>query len=355
MPKVTEEEFQKRLIDRFNGKIISLENYKGCHEKIKFFNVEKQEEFFTTPHTVFRDKEASRLNTRRYREKHPYQKKEGWRYTSEKFNQLFELEPDYELLSEFTGLKNTVNILHKKCGKVYTTAAENFRFGRRCPYCSKGGYDLDKAKEKFKDKFGDKVTILEYNGWKNKGLFKCNECGKVYEAIPIRIFDYVHHGCDCWNQNGKNGPTWKGGVSEIEEILRTAVQQWKHDSYKYYNNKCIITNSKGNNHVHHVFKSFVDIRNEVFDELNIPLNAKYLKELTQEQLEYLRSTLLKKHYEYGLGVVLSIDLHKEFHKIYGTRNNTLEQFLDFAKSKGVLLEPIKENGQMVLKRTMNNI
>lgn len=47
----------------------------------------------------------------------------------------------------------------------------------------------------------------------------------------------------------------------------------------------------------------------------------------------LKEKCLKLHYKYGLGVCLTEELHKEFHNIYGKRNNTLEQYMEFKKNK----------------------
>ena len=38
------------------------------------------------------------------------------------------------------------------------------------------------------------------------------------------------------------------------------------------------------------------------------------------------------HFKYGLGIPLSRKLHKLFHKIYGVKNNTEEQFKEFVEN-----------------------
>lgn len=50
-----------------------------------------------------------------------------------------------------------------------------------------------------------------------------------------------------------------------------------------------------------------------------------------EILEMIENICLKKHYEYGLGIVMTEDIHILFHKVYGTRNNNYEQVLEFKK------------------------
>lgn len=48
----------------------------------------------------------------------------------------------------------------------------------------------------------------------------------------------------------------------------------------------------------------------------------------------MRKRIQQLHYESGHGVPITDSLHKEFHSIYGKNNNSAEQFIEFARSKG---------------------
>ena len=58
---------------------------------------------------------------------------------------------------------------------------------------------------------------------------------------------------------GSNHPNWKGGTLPIDDYLRNAVKKWREDSFKFYDNKCLISRVTTDLVVHHVLKSFLEL------------------------------------------------------------------------------------------------
>lgn len=101
-------------------------------------------------------------------------------------------------------------------------------------------------------------------------------------------------------KKGENHPDWKGGVWATEhKRIRKSVEYklWREAVFLRDNFTCQKTGEKGGKlHPHHIlnFSDFPELR---FDVDN--------------------------------GVTLSEDAHKEFHKRYGSSNNTKEQLMEF--------------------------
>lgn len=166
---------------------------------------------------------------------------------------------------------------------------------------------------------------------------KCDYCGKIVFKKKSQVNNNNYCSVECMGKDrkrlysGENNSNWQGGVTDISEYLRHALKKWREDSFKKYNYKCDISNSNKNLIIHHLY-NFSDIVNEVFKITNIEINNK-ISDYSENELETLKEKCLKLHYKYGLGVCLTEELHKEFHNIYGKRNNTLEQYMEFKKNK----------------------
>lgn len=115
---------------------------------------------------------------------------------------------EYELVGEYTNSRTEVEILHKRCGKVFKCRLNKFvDKKKRCPYCDKGNETLwDRGYEKlveYKNSFGivDVPKSLVFNGYKlgrwclqqkiyyNKGelsqsrIDKLNSIGFVFDSL----------------------------------------------------------------------------------------------------------------------------------------------------------------------------
>ena len=83
--------------------------------------------------------------------------------------------------------------------------------------------------------------------------------------------------------------------------------------------------------VHHL-ENYNQILQETIDITGLPIYDE-VNEYNNKELKLLEDTCSQLHYIYGLGVCLTADLHKEFHKIYGNIENTREQFEEFKQIK----------------------
>lgn len=108
--------------------------------------------------------------------------------------------------------------------------------------------------------------------------------------------------------------------------MRGKTRKWREESIRACRGRCILSN-KRYEVVHHIH-GFNSILNEALDELQLP-HYECIYEYDFKDLQRLTKLVVNKHYEYGLGVCLTEDLHNKFHQRYGAGNNTWEQFNEF--------------------------
>jgi hypothetical protein len=143
----------------------------------------------------------------------------------------------------------------------------------------------------------------------------------------LELYGFGCHYCMVEYYSGDKSRHWKGGITPLLEYLRNKIKQWKKDSMKYCNYKCIITGEKFN--VIHHLHSFAEIVKETILELDF-LTYKTINEYTDEELKLLENKCLEIHYKYPLGVCLCDRVHNLFHAIYKKDGNTTpEQFYEF--------------------------
>lgn len=125
---------------------------------------------------------------------------------------------------------------------------------------------------------------------------------------------------------GENNGNWKGGITPLYFELRNNTREWQQNSIEFCNHRCIITGGKFNN-VHHL-TPFRDIVVETFDLTELGLKQQMIDYTINERLLIIR-TLKQLHTKYGYGACLNKQVHQLFHRKYGYRDNTLEQFIEF--------------------------
>lgn len=238
---------------------------------------------------------------------------------------------------------------HKDKGVQKTTYGELSVNKGKCSYCTKDRIYSEQALslEQVKSFFDYKGLILLEENYINAHTKMKYICKNSPERIQSGSYAnvYKRDGCCliCVNKSKsrENSNLWKGGITPLHNFMRDKIVEWKKESARAYNYKCIITGD-GDFIIHHLF-SFANILRETMEELQLPFNDK-INEYTDKELKAIEELLIRKHFEYGLGIPLSKETHEEFHKIYGKGDNTPSQFEEFLLSKGLNTDILKVGG-----------
>lgn len=122
---------------------------------------------------------------------------------------------------------------------------------------------------------------------------------------------------------------WKGGVSPVQNHLRGDLGEWKQLSLKAHNNKCYVTGKKSNLIVHHVYP-FAKIVDETLSILNLDYRPS-IGAYTLSEQEKMVETNKSLHRKYGFGIPLKEDIHNLFHDVYGKRDTSMDDLIEFSK------------------------
>lgn len=115
------------------------------------------------------------------------------------------------------------------------------------------------------------------------------------------------------------------GYETLKRLLRARTWNWKQNSMKECNYRCVLTGDK-EFHIHHLY-GFSDIFNIFVDIKN--LTEAKITSYSFEELEDICNEFIHFHDTYPLGVCVREDLHVLFHSMYGKHNNTPEQWNEF--------------------------
>lgn len=112
----------------------------------------------------------------------------------------------------------------------------------------------------------------------------------------------------------------------IHDYLRANNMDWKNESMKKSNYKCVLSNKRFDD-IHHIH-SFNLIVSETINMLDIDLN-KSMDDFNKDELRDILDTFRIIQSKYPLGVCLSKEIHTLFHNIYGYGNTTEENWNEF--------------------------
>lgn len=198
------------------------------------------------------------------------------------------------------------------------------------------------------NKGGNFLSFIDYNGYNSKVSLTCEIHYKQGEQVEL--FSNINQRssaclyCCYQSRSGENHPLWKCGITDITRWSRGRVSRWVQDILNKNDNTCEITGDKENVVVHHKYPFHKILEESLsIEKLNIREDiAKY----TQEELNSLKYTLNKLHYEKDIGVCISEDIHKLFHGIYSYKDFTVDNYYEFKKryNDGEFNELLGERG-----------
>lgn len=155
----------------------------------------------------------------------------GRRTTKQFIEEMGEINPDIEVLGEYTAARSRVNVRCKKCGHEWNPSASSLLSGHGCPKCKgkEAGDRTRKTQEQFVgeiDALGANVDVLdEYRGYDHHVSVRCRDCG--YEWRPMAGYLLKGHKCPkCSNSLRKTNETFLKEMSETHpdiEILSKYV------------------------------------------------------------------------------------------------------------------------------------
>lgn len=156
-----------------------------------------------------------------------------------------------------------------------------------------------------------------YRQYNDKEILKMD----IFEGLTLRKLRQKANSLGLYKKERK-----EYGLAPLFPYLRIKMTEWKENSISMSKGKCVIT-GKDYEIVHHL-TPFREMVNQALKNANLP--KKRPIEYSEEELDKLIEELKLIHKQEP-GVCLTEKVHIEFHKQYGLRNFTKEDFEEFKK------------------------
>lgn len=244
------------------------------------------------------------------------------------------IEKGSKLLSTYINNNTPVKYLCKKCGGEETRTYSHLLTDSKntpeiafvCKKCTrqrlseKFSTPVEKAREYFSSRGSE---LIEWQGYTEPVKFRCRKCNKIEEYCNYsQICKNRELWCKaCWRDfyTGATNPRYNHELTEEERTSRRAhpgYLAWLKDVYLKHSYSCLISKqNSGIKEAHHLFnwRDYTDFR-----------------------------------FCFWNGVLLSENLHKQFHMQFGYGKNTLFQFKEFYSNlTGLEFYPVK-NSKLII-------
>lgn len=164
LPK-TNNQFEEQVYELVKDEYIVKSKYISFHQKVTMYHQECGTEYEVSPaHFLINGRRCPRCNG-------------GVRLNDTEFKKYVQMTTgdEYEVLDEYKNNKTHVTMEHKECGTIWKIRPDNFKSGKRCPYCNQS-----RGEKKIED-------ILKENKIDFERQYKIKEC-KNKRALP---FDFA--------------------------------------------------------------------------------------------------------------------------------------------------------------------
>lgn len=233
---------------------------------------------------------------------------------------------------EYRGSKHDIDYICPRHGITKTSYA-TIKNGGGCLKCGyeslkrEQSLDYDFVYQQFKAR-GYELLTKTYTNNRDKLQYVC----PIHGNMDILYNNFSKGaGCskcanDAMKSNGN--PSWQGGVTDLSTHIRNeVVYKYHKDIIKLNNFTCELSNIRGCHlEVHHTY-AFRLILEDTLALLNLPVNPS-VGEYTEEELSAIRSVFTEIQASHE-SIVLSKEIHKLFHDIYGRIDFTIADFQEF--------------------------
>lgn len=172
----------------------------------------------------------------------------------------------------------------------------------------------------------NKVKLDCQFSYEEKSFIIDNYNSMTDKEIAIKLNRKTHNISDFRYKNRLIKVHEKSSYEDIADFIRRNNGDWKKESMKKCNYRCIIS-GKRFDEIHHIY-GFNLILSETFDKLGIELKED-INDYLKEELMDILNCFRKIQSNYPLGICLTKEIHCLFHSVYGYGNNTEEQWDEF--------------------------
>ena len=214
----------------------------------------------------------------------------------------------------FFNFKNNNQKQCKKCGHKNGGGKRRNQVIFNCEYCGKECSQIKSQFERNKHHFCSRECHDEFQ--KNQVTFNCEYCGKESSVCKSEFDRYEHHFCskECQGKwcKGENNPRYNPNLTDEEREIGRNIEGYDDfiiDVLKRDNYTCQCCGQYGGSlNVHH-------------------LNSYHWDKEHRTDVDN--------------GICLCSKCHKEYHKLYGNKNNTIAQFKEFLFNKYIQSQNLK--------------
>jgi hypothetical protein len=218
-----------------------------------------------------------------------------------------------------TGLCNT-------CSSSEAGGKNKLSFSTVIDMFNTKGYKLISTSEDYKHFF----SKLKYICPKHQNVIQKISYGSLFQGCGCRLCanELIRN-----NSLGSKSHTWRGGITELSDYLRSQLSFWIREQLKRTNYTCEITGKHGTLNVHHMY-SFSNILQDTMEELQLDIRPK-IGDYSEDELQLITVNFLKNNDLLADPIVMLETIHKEFHKFCGgfSKETSYEKLFEFIEEQ----------------------